>query len=58
MPIEVVEATAIVKLLPEFELAGVNIAVAPVGRPLTLKLKLPLNPLIVSTAIGWLPLCP
>ena len=53
-----VEATAMPKVVPDVDVAGVNVAVAPTGRPLTAKLTVPVNPLSAATLIASVPDCP
>ena len=47
-----VEATAMPKVVPDVDVAGVNVAVAPTGRPLTAKLTVPVNPLSAVTLMA------
>jgi hypothetical protein len=58
VPAGAAAVAASVSVLLDVELAGVNVAVTPVGRPLAAKLTEPLKPLAPVTVTASLPLWP
>jgi hypothetical protein len=58
VPVAVVEAALTLKVEPVVELTGENAAVAPVGRPVTVKATLLANPLIGTMLTASVALAP